>query len=321
MISNPSKNGKILNRDSEHSLWTEKYRPKELDEYIGNEAFKEAVAKYIRRNDVPNIILYGPPGTGKTSAAKLICGKVKCKVLYLNASDDNGIDTVRNTIKNFASVACAEPLKIAIIDDAYNFTVDAQQALLNMIETYSKKTRFIFTTNHLEKLIDALQSRCKGAIWKIEALSKHDVGAHLTSILEQEGVEYVIEDVARIVKRYYPDIRGCIKGLQECVSDEKKLIVNFDNLKTSSYLCSILETLKTPTKDAWTTIRQIIADADITDYTEVFKYLYNTADQFAKKGYEETIFAISQAQYQQYFVPDREINAAEMFLKILRVIK
>jgi DNA polymerase III delta prime subunit len=300
----------------EHTLWTEKYRPIDQENYIGNYIFKESVAKYIRKNDIPNIILHGVPGTGKTTAAKMIVQNINCDHLYLNGSDNNGIDTVRTTIKDFASAASFKPLKIVILDDCATLTDQAQQGLLNIVETFSKSTRFIFTTNHLDKLIDALKSRCLS--FKIDPPSKKEVAIHLMGILEKENVESEASDIAKIVKRYYPDIRKCVSITQECVVDNK-LNIEFSNLGNKSYLNDLLEQLKKPNKNTWREIRTILADSNATDYTELFRFLYDKVDEYAPDNYENAIFAISEAQYQNYFVPDREINVMNMILKILKV--
>lgn len=303
----------------QHNLWTEKYRPDVPDNYVGHEELKEQVGKWQRTNALPNLIFYGPTGTGKTTLAKLLSTSLNCTHIYLNASDENGIDTVREKIKNFASAASFKPLKVVIYDDCHNLTPDAQNALLNLIESYSKTTRFIFTTNHLDKLIPALQGRCTR--YKVQPPSKPEVAIYLAMILDKEGVEYETGDIVKIVKKCFPDIRSCVNAIQNCTTEENKLVISYAGIIAFSYLRNIVDILKSPGKDAWQNIRQIIVDSNITDFTEVFKYLYNTADEFAAKGYEEVIFAISQAQYQQYFVPDKEINAAEMFLKILKAIR
>jgi DNA polymerase III delta prime subunit len=299
----------------EHTLWTEKYRPTDQENYIGNAIFKESIAKYIRKNDIPNIILHGVPGTGKTTAAKMIVQNMNCDYLYLNGSDNNGIETVRTTIKDFASAASFKPLKVVILDDCATLTDQAQQGLLNIVESFSKNTRFIFTTNHLDRLIEALKSRCLS--FKIEPPSKTDVGVHLMNMLEKESVEAEAKQIGQIVKKYYPDIRKCVSITQECVVDNK-LSLDFGNISNKSYLNDILQQLKIPTNNSWREVRTILSEANATDFVELFRFLYDNVDEYANDTYEETIFAIAEAQYQHYFVPDKEINIMNMILKILK---
>jgi DNA polymerase III delta prime subunit len=187
-----------------------------------------------------------------------------------------------------------------------------------MIETYSKTSRFIFTCNYPERIIEPLKDRL--IHYKVEPPSKKDVAFYVSQILDKENIEYIPGDIVKIVKKYYPSIRSCIKIAQEC-SDGDKFVVNEDNLENLSYLTDILEVLSAPDKDSWFKIRQILVDADISDYTATFKYLFNKMDIFAKKGYEDVIFAISDAQRWQSTVPDKTINASDMFIKILKAIR
>lgn len=305
---------------SEHSLWTEVYRPTILDDYIGNDIVKHQVDKYIKQQQLPNCIFYGSTGTGKTTLAKLITANVKCQVLYLNASEMNGIDVVRNEIKNFASAATFAPLKVVIYDDAHNLTVDAQNALLPLIEQYSEKTRIIITTNHLDRLIEPLRSRCKSGTFEVVPPTKKEVKIHLAQILEKEEVTFDPKDITTVVNKFHPDIRSSLLVLQESVNTTNHIELKFDSLNNSSYLCSLLEILKSPGKDGWIRLRQVMVDCD-TDYTGIFTYLFNSVDEFAKKGSEEVIFAIAEAQKWHNTVPDKEINIADLFLKILKAIK
>ncbi len=303
---------------SNHFLWTEKYRPETPENYIGNTILKFSLEKYIKRQQIPHLLFSGEPGTGKTTIAKLIVANIKCDYIYINVGDEKGIDMVRDKVKNFISAASFKPLKIVILDEAAFLSKDAQPALLNMIETYSKSSRFIFTCNYPEKILSALGDRLTH--FKVEAPSKKDVAIHVAGILDQEGIEYEAKDVGTIVKTYYPSIRSCIKMAQE-FSDNGVLTVKEEVLAGGTYLFDILEILMSPNKEAWFAIRQILINAELTDYSDVFKYLYANAEKYAKNGYEETIFAISEAQKWQATVPDKEINAAEMFIKILKSIK
>ena len=145
----------------DNTLLVEKYRPTVLQDYVGNEQVKETIQKYLDQNDIQNFIFYGPAGTGKTTLAKLIVKNLNCDHLYINASDENGIDTIREKVKGFASAASWNGIKVVILDEADFITINGQAALRNVIETFSRSTRFILTCNFIERIIDPIQSRCQ----------------------------------------------------------------------------------------------------------------------------------------------------------------
>ena len=142
-------------------LWVEKYRPITLEEYIGNETIKNKIADYLKQGSIQNLLFYGVAGTGKTTLAKLIAKNLNCDLLYINASDERGIDTIREKIIPFASSMSFNDVKIVILDEADYITPQAQATLRNTIESCSKTTRFILTCNYLERIISPLQSRCQ----------------------------------------------------------------------------------------------------------------------------------------------------------------
>ena len=145
---------------TEHTLWVEKYRPSNLDTYIGNDQLKSKVKVYLESGDLPHLLLFGKAGTGKTTLAKLLVNNIDCDYLYINASDENNVETVRSKVKNFASTMGFKDYKVIILDECDYITPNAQAALRNLMETFSKHCRFILTCNFVERIIDPIQSRC-----------------------------------------------------------------------------------------------------------------------------------------------------------------
>ena len=195
-----------------HSLWVEKYRPKDLSTYIGNEHLKSKVKVYLESEDVPHLLLYGKAGTGKTTLAKIVVNNIDCDYMYINASDENKVDDVRNKIKTFASSVGFKSLKVIILDECDYLTPNAQAALRNLMETFSKHCRFILTCNYVERIIDPIQSRCQS--YKVVPPSKKEVAIHTSNILNTEGVTYDNNDIVTMVNSSYPDIRRIINAVQ-----------------------------------------------------------------------------------------------------------
>ena len=303
----------------ENSLFVEKYRSKTLDEYVGNEQLKQIVHQYLKNNDLQNLLLYGTPGTGKTTLAKLIVNNFDCDYLYINASDERGIDTIRDKVQGFASSASFKPIKIIILDEADFLTIQAQASLRNIIETYSRTTRFILTCNYLERIIDPLQSRCQ--VLKITPPSKKEVAQHISTILDQENINYELEDLALVVNKHYPDIR---KILNTCQVNNVEGTLKIDKtvLASNSYKDGVLKELKSPSKSSFKNIRQILADSNLDDFEDVYRFLYDTLDEYGKNDLAKAtiIIDIENYMYHANFRIDKEINVCALIASILKTI-
>jgi replication factor C small subunit len=301
----------------EHKLYVEKYRSKVLDEYVGNDTLKQVIAKYIEQNDIQNLLLYGPPGTGKTTLAKLLINNINCDHLYINASDERGIETIREKVQGFASTASFKPLKVIILDEADFITIQGQAALRNVIETYSMSTRFILTCNFIERIIDPLQSRCQ--VLKIVPPSKGEVAKHVVTVLEKENTEYDLDSIKTVVNQFYPDLRKILNTCQ-LSTHNGKLTLDKSVLIASNYVDKVVSELIKPTLTSWKTIKQIIADSNISEYDELFRALYDRVEEYSKGNDGELIILISESQYQSNFRIDKEINIMACISQILKVI-
>jgi replication factor C small subunit len=268
-----------LIRKTEHYLWAEKYRPKSLDAFIGNDTVKKAVEGFITKQDIPHLLFFGTAGTGKTSLAKLIVKHLPCDHIYINASDERTIDTIRDKIVGFAATVSFNPLRVVILDEADYLPALSQAALRNVMETYSIHSRFILTCNYVERMTSPIVSRCSG--FKVEPPSMEAVAEHLAGILDSEKVTYTIEDIAFIVKSYYPDVRKIINFAQQSVV-EGKLKIAEENAVESDYKNKLVDLLRDPkNKATFGDIRQLVADAAFSNYDEVYAFLYEKVDDYA----------------------------------------
>ena len=303
----------------ENSLWCERYRPISLDTYIGNEHLKSKVSVYLESGDLPHLLLYGKAGTGKTTLAKILVNNIECDYLYINASDENSVDTVRNKVRGFASTMGFKDYKIIILDECDYITPNAQAALRNLMETFSKHCRFILTCNFVERIIDPIQSRCQS--FQVIPPSKKEVALHIHNILKEESIASKMNDVAGLVNAGYPDIRRVINSCQRQVVDGM-LVVDKQSLIESDYKIKLLEIIKKENrKDAFKGIRKLLADSQITDFAELYKLMYDEVDSYGTGHIAECILIIAKYQLSDSQVVDKEINAMAMIIELLGVIK
>ena len=308
-----------MEKNLSHTLWVEKYRPNNLDTYIGNEHLKDKVSVYLESGDLPHLLLYGKAGTGKTTLAKILINNIDCDYLYINASDENNVDTVRNKVKNFASTMGFKDYKIIILDECDYITPNAQAALRNLMETFSKHCRFILTCNFVERIIDPIQSRCQS--FQIIPPSKKEVARHIHNILLEENVMSDMKDLKVLIDSGYPDIRRVINAAQRNVV-KGKLKLDTTSIIQNDYKLKLLKILKTQDKKtAFKDIRQLLLDNKITDFADLFRLLYDEVDDWGKGHVAECILVIARYELSDTQVVDKEINAMAMLIELLGVIK
>ena len=301
--------------NKQHSLLVEKFRPTELKNYVGNEHIKKTINQYLGNNDIQNLIFYGPAGTGKTTLAKLIVKNLDCDHLYINASDERGIETIRDKVSGFASTASFKPLKVVILDEADFLTIQAQASLRNVIETFSRTTRFILTCNYVERIIDPLQSRCQTL--KIVPPTKSDVAKHVAWIMEEEDISFELEDLKTVVNQFYPDLRKCLNTIQLSTQDSR-LTIDKTVLVSSNYMVQVVKELKNA-KPSWKNIRQTIANSGSQDFEELFRYLYDNASVYAEGSEGMVAIYINEYSYQSNFRIDKEINCLALIAKLIEL--
>jgi DNA polymerase III delta prime subunit len=303
-----------------HSLYVEKYRPKQLSEFIGHDGLKKQIQHFLDKKDIPNLLFYGEAGGGKTSLAKLIVEELQADHIYINASDKNGIEFVREEIIPFASAMSfsASGLKIVILDEYDNTTIQAQSALRNVIETYSKNTRFILTCNYLNKLIDPIKSRFHS--FKIGSSSKKDIAHRLVEILNNENIKYDKKDIASVIHGHYPDFRRILNAIQgNIINGELTLSSDFSGINENLLQDIKSELLsKNDFKTKYHNLRVIINSFSEREYEFLFRYLFDNIEEITN-DIPTSIILISKYQYEYNFVIDKEINIMALLIELIKL--
>ena len=299
----------------EHSLLNEKYRPEDLSTYVGNPQLKESISKQLSQNDIQNYLFYGQAGGGKTTLAKIIVNTLDCDYLYINASDERGIETIRDKVSGFSSVMSFKPIKVVILDEADFLTIQAQASLRNIIETFSRTTRFILTCNYVERIIDPLQSRCQ--TFKIIPPTKKEVAVHLASICDKESISYDLPAIGKVVNKFYPDLRKMLNTIQAS-NINNHLTIDDSLLVSASYLSAILNELE-KAKPSIKEIRQIIQDSNVDDFEELFRFLFDNAETYLPDREGTVAMLINEHQYKANFRIDKEINMISLLQQIINI--
>ena len=303
--------------NKEHTIYVEKYRPTTLDTYICDEQIREKIQEFLTNQDIPHLGFFGLQGSGKSTLAKILVNNIDCDFIYLNATENRGMDDIKEKVGSFASTRSFKPLKIVILDESTHILQASQVLLLNMIETYSLTTRFILTGNYPERLIPPLRSRLQE--FKLTPPSKKVVAKHVYEILNKEEVEFVIEDLAAIVNSSYPDFRKIINDCQKYIVNNKLVLPGVLG-KNDDVQNKILNELKKPTTKTFNNIRQIIADNDVSSFEDVYKHLYTCTNEYAVGCEGQIAVIINECIYQSNFRVDLEINFMSSISRIVSIL-
>jgi DNA polymerase III delta prime subunit len=303
----------------EHLLWTEKYRPKTIEECILPERLKTPFQEYVNQKNIPNLLLSGGAGVGKTTVAKAMCNEIGCDYIVINGSDESGIDVFRTKIKNYASsMSLSGGRKVIIIDEAdYLNPNSTQPALRNAIEEFAGNCSFIFTCNFKNRIIEPLHSRCAviefGLMNGEKAKMAGSFFKRIQSVLQSEKVDYDDAVIAELVKKHFPDFRRIINEMQRYSQFGKidsGILVQMGDVEISNIVKFIKD------KD-FGAIRKWVATTEI-DAATLYRKLYDGLyDVLKPQSIPQAVIIIADYQYKQAFVADPEINTVACLTELM----
>lgn len=303
----------------EHLLWTEKHRPKRIEDCILPERLKKPFQEYVNQSNIPNLLLAGGAGVGKTTVAKAMCEEIGCDYMVINGSDDRNIDTFRTTIKNYASsMSLSGGRKVVIIDEAdYLNANSTQPALRNAIEEFAANCSFIFTCNYKSKIIQPLHSRCAVIDFGLKADEKASMASQffkrIQGILQTEEVEYDDKVIAEVIKKHFPDFRRVLNELQR-YSQFGKIDVGVLSQIENVQIDEVIKYIKA--KD-FSSIRKWVATAGL-DSNVVFRQIYDALYEVMKPhSIPQAVLIIADYQYKSAFVADPEINLVACLTELM----
>jgi DNA polymerase III delta prime subunit len=301
-------------------LWVEKYRPQKIDDCVLPEALKNTFKEYISKGELPNFLLCGTAGTGKTTVAKALCNEIGAEYMFINGSEESGIDVLRTKIKSFASsVSLTDAKKVVILDEAdYLNPNSTQPALRAFIEEFSNNCRFILTCNFKNRIIEPLHSRCAVIEFKIDNTEKKkiivDFFKRTTHILKQENVDFDQQVVAELVTKYFPDFRRILNELQRYSVSGKIDTGILVNVSEESYK-GLIKSMKE--KD-FTEVRKWVGKNSDTDSVALFRQLYDSATAVMEPvSIPQLILILAEYQYKAAFVADHELNTMAAMTEIM----
>jgi DNA polymerase III delta prime subunit len=307
----------------DHFLWVEKYRPQTIEDCILPEATKATFKEFLKKGEVPNLLLCGTAGTGKTTVARALCEELGCDYIVINGSDEGRqIDTLRTKIKSFASAISFESkTKVVIIDEAdYLNRESVQPALRAFIETFSENCRFIFTCNYKQKIIDPLHSRTTVIEFKTDKKDQPVLASkfmkRMQFVLDAEGITYKDKVLAELLMKYIPDYRRVLNEMQRYSSSgtiDEGILSNISDINTKDLISSLKD------KD-WKKMRQWVANNVDTDPQGIFRYIYDSLLPEIKTV-PQMVLLIADYQYKAAFVADQEINLTACLTEIMASIQ
>ena len=301
-------------------LWVEKYRPKQLEEYVFKDvAQKRQVETWVKEKSIPHLLLSGSAGIGKTTLAKVLINELgieRYDVLEINASRENNVETVRDKIINFVQMIPFGPFKIVLLDEADYLTPNAQAILRGVMETYSNHSRFILTCNYPNRIIPAIHSRCQG--FHVERTDQTEFTARVATILVEENIEFELDSLDSFVKITYPDLRKCINLVQQNCHDGK-LHLPTTTADSSDYKIEMVDLFKKgKIREARTLLCGKVRPEEIE---EIYTWMYQNIDLFgdSEEQKDSAVLIIKQGLVDHALIADPEINLAAVLIKLARL--
>jgi DNA polymerase III delta prime subunit len=294
-------------------LWTEKYRPRKVEDCVLPDSIKKTFQEYVDRKEIPNLLLAGSAGVGKTTIAKALCEEVGCDYIVINGSDESGIDVFRTKIKNYASsMSLRGGRKVIIIDEAdYLNPNSTQPALRNAIEEFAKNCSFIFTCNFKNRIIEPLHSRCAVVEFKIQNGQKAKMASgfmkRIEWILDEEGVTFDKQVVAAVITKHFPDNRRILNELQRYAASGNNNIDSGILAQVSDV--NITELVKAIKGKDFSSARKWVSMNLDNDPVQVYRKIYDSLnDHLEGSSVPQAVLILAKYQYQSAFVADQEIN-------------